>query len=336
MEGVAFCTNGGTCRKNHLEGCSCSADWEGRSCEFAVDDDIDDEDFLPGQDDNDDDDDPFSCDLPCHNGSVCAHGAKDIGQLAQVVEAIGDVSHLNATFHSDQFAHCVCPKGFVGVLCETQLEVDICTIGAPSFPGQPLFFCLNSGYCNAYVEYGIEDPGCTCPDGYNGQHCELPILVSSQESRARGKSNDVGPMIGIATAVLVGALALLVAGKRFISRKAASNHQQADKMSHNTTPGPHAFPRRRRKAGFNGTKNLAPKRSSVIDSTPPRPSISDLIVAGTPPLTPDDNDDDDGDLFHDEPDGIMNDNSRDERDGDDEDGNDLESVSKNLESIDFV
>jgi len=331
LEDVVFCTNGGNCRKNHLEGCSCSAGWEGRSCEFAVDGDINDDELLPGPDDNDDDDDPFSCDLPCHNGSVCAHGAKDIGQLAQVAEAIGDVSHLNATFHAEQFAHCVCPKGFVGVLCETQLEVDICTIGAPSFPGQPLFFCLNSGYCNAYVEYGVEDPGCTCPDGYDGEHCELPT-VSSQESRIGGSQNDIGPIIGIAIAVMVGVLALLGAGKRFIGPKAAAARQQADDaISQNTTPGPHAFPRRRRKAGFNGSKNLAPKRGSVFDSTPPRASISDpVVVSGTPPLTPDH---DDTDLYHDEPDGIMNDNSHDEVDEEDDD---LESVTKNLESVDFV
>lgn len=384
LEGVLFCTNGGTCRMNHLEGCECDAAWEGLSCEFATDtssfvddnDEADNDQFLTDAGD----DDPFSCDLPCHNGGICAHGAKDLGHFADV---IGDVSHLNATFHADQFAHCVCPPGFVGLLCEYQVETcgehehyclhgskcvekngkkecdcsqadetvgsldgrpfagdscehvatDICNIGGTSYPGQPLYFCTNGGICNAYVENGLENPGCKCTAEWTGPHCEVSI-ASFQARASTASRDDVSSIIWIVAVVLVIVLAVLVVGKRLISVK-RPNHPSDDEILEKTIP--HAFPRRRRRAGFNGSMNLAPAHRSSLADSPPRTSNSDAIVpAAAAPEKLGENDNE-TDTFHDEPDGILTEGETD-IDRHHSDGPIMggKSGQKNEEFVDFV
>jgi hypothetical protein len=147
IEGVQFCTNGGTCKDNHLEGCDCSPAWHGFRCEYATGE-ID----LP-KDDSDNDGDGSStsegnCQLSCKNGGVCAHGAKDLGHLEDV---IGDVQHLNATFDQTHFAHCVCPEGWLGLTCDHKLEVC----------GDNEHFCLHGSKC---IQDASGKHKCDCAD----------------------------------------------------------------------------------------------------------------------------------------------------------------------------
>ena len=60
----------------------------------------------------------------------------------------------------DHYYKCVCPEGFTGKNCETNInECD------PS----P---CLNGGHC---VD-GVNDYTCKCPAGYGGKDCEIGRL----------------------------------------------------------------------------------------------------------------------------------------------------------------
>jgi len=97
---------------------------------------------------NDDgsDDDVVVCNLECKNGGVCAQGAKVLGSLHDVV---GDVSHLNQTHAMGEFAHCVCPEGFIGLFCEHKVEAC----------GEGEHVCLHGSKC---IPDASTDRGYTC------------------------------------------------------------------------------------------------------------------------------------------------------------------------------
>lgn len=59
-----------------------------------------------------------NCTLTCSNGGECRKGAKDFSSILGVGP---ELSHLVDTdTHSENFEHCVCPKGFTGSKCEHQ------------------------------------------------------------------------------------------------------------------------------------------------------------------------------------------------------------------------
>ena len=114
-----FCVNGGKCQENNT--CECDTAWKGSHCELPVDP----EDLFSYYDDDTDDlandqNNTVECNMDCKNGGICAQGAKDLGSLR---DTIGDVAHLNQTHAEDQFAHCVCSDGWVGLTCEHKVEV---------------------------------------------------------------------------------------------------------------------------------------------------------------------------------------------------------------------
>lgn len=142
---VHFCANGGECPTDSLMlPCKCDTAWQGFHCEFAVDA----EDLPQFNDAKDDDGDEsaLECNLVCENDGVCAEGAKDLGSLH---DTISDVSHLNQTFHSEHFTHCICPDGFIGLTCQHKLE--IC--------GKGDHVCLHGSTC---VEGDNEKYTCDC------------------------------------------------------------------------------------------------------------------------------------------------------------------------------
>lgn len=77
-------------------------------------------------------------------------------------------SSLNETFNED-FEHCVCPIGYVGLRCEHKL--DICPGGQHA--------CLNGGACRSALKNGVLDFGCDCVGAasdnhrYAGEFCEM-------------------------------------------------------------------------------------------------------------------------------------------------------------------
>jgi len=121
-------------------GCNCKDGYVGPICEF--------EDL--GQD-------PPTCSLSCENHGICRKGAKDVSILEQY--GIHN-RNLQKAFAGD-FEHCVCPRGFVGLQCEFQL--DICPGGAHA--------CLNGGDC------------VTIPNGNNAKDINYGCDCSKAETQ---------------------------------------------------------------------------------------------------------------------------------------------------------
>jgi hypothetical protein len=129
-------------------GCSCLEGFVGPICEF--------EDKDLGE---------YKCDLTCENDGICRKGAKDI----QLLQQFGvNREHLNDT-HDNNFEHCVCPKGFVGITCE--FKMDVC-------PGAN-HVCMNGGECIPdRDEFGLHFE-CDCvaarhpSELYAGEYCEF-------------------------------------------------------------------------------------------------------------------------------------------------------------------
>lgn len=69
---------------------------------------------------------------------------------------------------------------FAGESCEYQ-STDMCTIGNPG-PATPRSFCVNRGTCKEKVTATQPHPGCNCPEGYTGPHCELRVSSSSNNA----------------------------------------------------------------------------------------------------------------------------------------------------------
>jgi len=103
--GRLFCLNGGECQQegSHL-GCICPSGFHGPICEYR------DDDHIPEDE---------KCNLECENGGQCRKGAKETSWVNKFGP---ELSHLNVT-HSNDFEHCVCPNGFIGLQCEHKIEV---------------------------------------------------------------------------------------------------------------------------------------------------------------------------------------------------------------------
>jgi len=153
----------------HL-GCNCKEGYVGPICEF--------EDL--GQE-------TPACLLQCENHGICRKGAKDISGL----EEYGiDNSDLQQAYTED-FEHCVCPRGYVGLQCEYQL--DICPGGAHA--------CLNGGQCVALHPGSVlvdnRTYGCDCTKAetgdsrFAGLRCEMESTEFCTEDGSKS-STGVG------------------------------------------------------------------------------------------------------------------------------------------------
>jgi len=131
-------------------GCNCPDGFSGPLCEF-LDEEL-----------------PYSkCQLQCQNGGVCRKGAKDLSFL----EKFGLHRNLLSDRYNEDFEHCVCPRGFVGLACEYEMEVC---------PGQN-FVCMHGGECDISVDKstGSADIECDCSNAqtsrsrFAGEYCEV-------------------------------------------------------------------------------------------------------------------------------------------------------------------
>lgn len=99
-----------------------------------------------------------ACGLQCMNGGVCNKGAKDL----TVISHLSYVDELSESSNQD-FEHCVCKDGYVGIQCEHQIE--ICPSGSN--------VCMYGSTCVKSVE---GEDGCDCsssPDfDLAGKSCE--------------------------------------------------------------------------------------------------------------------------------------------------------------------
>jgi hypothetical protein len=159
--GKLFCVNNGTCKENPRQGCDCPTGYTGTHCEFTVfanqgDDEDNIRPNLPPTDEDNINTGSYpdalvsTCHLQCLNGGTCAHGAKDLGSLANVVQ---DVDHLNDTYSGEFFEHCVCPYGWVGLYCDHKIEVC---------GNEVDHFCLHGSSCVASESSNKGQPTCDC------------------------------------------------------------------------------------------------------------------------------------------------------------------------------
>ena len=159
---VDFCVNGGKCQEG--QSCACPTGYYGPRCEMTIvySEDPPVVDRRPDDDDsnnNKEEEDTnlpaeYTCRLTCANGGSCVKGAKD-GSHGVFGQAIGQVAHLNMTFDETLFQHCVCPPGFIGLLCEHVVET--CDGGGKS--GE--HYCFHGSKC-VYDSSG--KPYCDCDD----------------------------------------------------------------------------------------------------------------------------------------------------------------------------
>ncbi|CAC5399517.1 unnamed protein product [Mytilus coruscus] len=140
-----YCANGGMCKLgSDLEPmCQCFGDWNGTHC----------------------DENPCN-DMMCINGSCLVNTTTGTAQCCSTVESTDNpcdqiMCQNNGTClvsPTDGTAQCCCAEGFMGSMCETQ--VDSCTDNP----------CGNDGNCSVST-LGIAQ--CSCPDGFGGPRCNI-------------------------------------------------------------------------------------------------------------------------------------------------------------------
>jgi hypothetical protein len=243
---------------------------------------------------------------------VCTEGF--VGLTCQhKLEVCGDEEHVclhgsTCVEHENGKHTCDCSQAdeivgkndkpiFAGDSCQ-YTGTDICTIGE-DYPGKPLYFCVNGGSCKAQVAASLPDPGCTCPDGYTGPHCEQRLQAKASSSKAQSSNSGAGLIIGVTVAAVV-AIAIAMVVRFVMTRPSPENDHPGTKGT--GTPFPR---RRRRKAGYGGGSNLAPPNRNSSDFATPseRRSSSDPVASGfalPPDDEPDPGDDADG-IMKDEP-----------------------------------
>eukprot|EP00977_Amphora_coffeiformis_P006394 scaffold1361_cov165-Amphora_coffeaeformis.AAC.16 len=198
LEGKLFCVNGGRCQPDPYLGCNCDEGFDGFACEFRIstgDDDADDyydddaDDYYDGDDGGNPVTQPIApgfdlpeeahCELQCNGHGTCRKGIKDITSLG--IAAHGN--YLNET-HTDEFEHCVCDHGFVGLQCEH--EVQICGDNDE----EPEHFCLHGGSCIRIEEEGFV---CDCSTAsgdlgeiFFGGHCQHPATSCVEPADPNG------------------------------------------------------------------------------------------------------------------------------------------------------
>jgi len=112
--GYLFCTNKGTCKGQSYLGCNCPEGRHGAACEFDTNNEL----FEDGY--------GLECNTHCKHGGICRKGAKSMTFIDTINNDVGDLSLYRDSYNSD-FEHCVCPPGYMGLHCET--EVQVCGSG---------------------------------------------------------------------------------------------------------------------------------------------------------------------------------------------------------------
>jgi len=138
--GQLFCYNNGTCpAEDSYNNCSCSLGFHGATCEF--------------NDAENSNDKYQDCSLKCTNGGQCRNGAKDTSFLNTLGPSL---AHLNVSYN-ENFEHCVCPAGYIGLTCE--YEVKTCKDKNTA--------CFLGSHC--VDEEGLPST-CDCEAGFNSSN----------------------------------------------------------------------------------------------------------------------------------------------------------------------
>lgn len=143
-----FCTQGGECKTNPIEGCKCPTGTAGYKCEFLLENMQ-----TEAQDDEEDDDDVEDDATRCGDG-YCQNGGSCV--IEEVVSA-------NGTSETKESCDCSTSGSdgvfFGGEFCQYK-ATTVCGDGD---------FCLHHGSC-------LEDGTCDCLSGWTGDHCETETM----------------------------------------------------------------------------------------------------------------------------------------------------------------
>jgi hypothetical protein len=151
-------------------GCTCPFGFSGPLCEFK---------------DSEVSSEYTECTLECQNNGVCRKGAKDVSYL----EKFGLDRRLAEERFTSNFEHCVCPRGFVGLTCEYEMEVC---------PGRNVA-CMHGGQCRLDWNAETTEVSCDCEtaetDNYRfaGQYCEARstnFCTADGEKTSDGRGYD--------------------------------------------------------------------------------------------------------------------------------------------------
>merc|ERR1740139_45514 len=146
----------------------------------------------------------------CENGSICIENSYDEGNF-----------------------YCDCdsadiPSVFEGLYCEHEATEFCSDDGGLS----KVSFCTNHGRCKKTVGYDDQHPGCICPSGYEGEHCQFVRGTMPKDWRTTsapakalipersGGSHVIGSFMAIA--IVVGSGIIIYQRKRFWTEDTAS------------------------------------------------------------------------------------------------------------------
>ena len=145
-------------------GCTCQEGYVGPLCEFE-----------------DRGEEPEQCNLTCENHGICRKGAKDVSTLTH-----DQITDVMKTSFNDDFEHCVCPSGYVGLKCEYQL--DRCPGGS--------HVCLNGGECVTSPNGTQIHNACDCTNAetdtlrYAGAFCEMESTQFCTIDQGKSHADD--------------------------------------------------------------------------------------------------------------------------------------------------
>jgi hypothetical protein len=143
-----------------FEHCVCSSGFFGIQCEHKLE-------ICPGGD------------------HVCLHGSECVAQNEGGSNGDGEVHHTCDCDHAFDAV-----ERYAGKFCQ-YTSTDICTInGQPGMGKANFAFCVNNGICKGKVNDGEDSPGCICPQGYSGDHCEY-LLSDDDVDFWNGENSDV-------------------------------------------------------------------------------------------------------------------------------------------------
>jgi hypothetical protein len=225
---------------------------------------------------------------------VCRDGWIGL-ECAEKVEVCGEGEHIclhGSTCVSDDGKHaCDCSDAdqgqslFAGDSCQ-HAATDVCTLGEPS-PGRPFYFCVNEGICKEKVTADQPHPGCDCPNGWMGTHCEIRVGSSAEVIAPRSGQPGKSALL-----YLLGAFAIVAAFVVAVKIVMRTSPEDSD-SSKTCMP----FRRRRRTHYKDDEVNIAPRRNSRMVVDPPGP-LSPSTASMTMGLTLEP--DDEPEQFHDE------------------------------------
>jgi hypothetical protein len=146
-------------------GCDCPEDFTGPVCEFR----------------EQHEQDHAECNLQCQNNGICRKGAKDLSFLDKfgVSRRENDANEA----HNEDFEHCACPIGYVGLTCEFRL--DVCPGGT--------HVCMHGAECVPHVdeEANLFEFQCDCNNAddhdlrYAGHYCQFSSTEFCTDNGAR-------------------------------------------------------------------------------------------------------------------------------------------------------